>query len=148
MKTRSKRIVFACLVSLLFAIAWMSWAAAPAPPRVPKEWKFTLPDGDASAGKAVFLSMKCYSCHALDIPGEKFPPARSKGAGPDLTGYSALPKEYVADSIIRPHTVVAAPGYIVKEGRVTMGEYNHFLTVQELIDIVALLRQGAKTTAK
>jgi len=44
--------------------------------------------------------------------------------------------------IIKSHTVVAAPGYSVKEGRASMGEYNHFLTVQELVDLVAFLKQG------
>jgi hypothetical protein len=29
-----------------------------------------------------------------------------------------------------------------------MGDYNHFLTVQELIDLVAFLKQGAKSGAK
>jgi hypothetical protein len=28
-----------------------------------------------------------------------------------------------------------------------MGNYNHFLTVQELIDLVAFLKQGATTPA-
>ena len=126
----------------LLALTGMTWAAnAPSAPRVPQGWKFTLPDGDANAGKIVFLDMKCYSCHAIEIPGEKLPPSRSKGAGPALTGYAALPKEYLADSIIRFHTIVAAPGYVVKEGRAAMGEYNHFLTVQELTDLVAFLKQ-------
>lgn len=92
--------------------------------------------------------MKCYSCHAIEIPGEKLPPSRSKGAGPDLTGYSVLPNEYLAESIIKPHTIVAAPGYVVKEGRAAMGEYNHFLTVQELVDLVAFLKKGTKASSK
>jgi hypothetical protein len=36
----------------------------------------------------------------------------------------------------------------VKEGRAAMGEYNHFLTVQELIDLVAFLKQRTKTAGK
>jgi mono/diheme cytochrome c family protein len=136
------------LVGSLF-LAGMSWgASAPAAPKVPQGWRFTFPDGDANAGKTVFLNMKCYSCHAIEIPGDKLPPSRSKGAGPALTGYSALPNEYLAESIIKPHTIVAAPGYTVKQGRAAMGEYNHFLTVQELIDLVAFLKQGAKAASK
>jgi hypothetical protein len=53
-----------------------------------------------------------------------------------------------AESIIKAHTNVAAPGYTVKEGRAAMGEYNHFLTVQQLIDIVAFLNQGKKVQGK
>ena len=147
-----KFLLYAIVATMLagsLVLASRTWAAgAPATPKVPQGWKFSLPDGDAKAGKTVFLDMKCYSCHAIDIPGEKLPPSRSKGAGPTLTGYAVLPKEYMADSIIKSHTVVAAPGYVVKEGRAAMGEYNHFLTVQELIDLVAFLKQAAKTTGK
>ena len=48
-------------------------------------------------------------------------------------------KEYLAESIITAHTVVATPGYTVTEGKAGMGNYNHFMTIQELIDIVAFL---------
>jgi hypothetical protein len=59
-----------------------------------------------------------------------------------LTTYSALPKEYLAESIIKAHTIVAAPGYTIKEGKASMGNYNHFMTIQEMIDIVAFLKHG------
>jgi len=52
------------------------------------------------------------------------------------------PQEYLAKSIIKAHTVVAAPGYVVKEGQAGMGKYNHFMTIQELVDLVAFLRTG------
>jgi hypothetical protein len=115
--------------------------ASRAKPAVPKGWKFSLPDGDPKAGKTVFMNMQCYSCHSIQIPGEKLP-AGSGAIGPELTGYSDLPKEYLAESIIKAHTVVAAPGYTVKEGKASMGNYNHFMTIQEMIDIVAFLKQG------
>ena len=147
MNQRSALMLGTCVLAIAIAanLAWT--AAAPTPPRVPSGWKFSLPDGDRTAGKTVFLNMKCYSCHAIDIPGEKLT-VRSKGAGPELNGYSVLPKEYLAESIIKFHNVVAAPGYSVKEGRASMGEYNHFLTVQELVDLVAFLKQGTKSGAK
>ena len=126
----------------------VGWAAeSPAVPKVPQGWKFTFPDGLAPAGKTVFMSMQCYSCHTISIPGEKLP-FRAKAIGPDLTGYSVLSKEYLAESIIKAHTVVAAPGYAVKDGRAAMGVYNHFLTVQELVDLVAFLKHGTKVEAK
>jgi cytochrome c len=143
----SAMVTFMVAGSLVLA-GMSSAASAPAAPKVPQGWKFTFPDGDVKAGKTVFLNMKCYSCHAIDIPGEKLPPSRSKGAGPELTSYSALPNEYLAESIIKRHTIVAAPGYTVKEGRAAMGEYNHFLTVQELVDLVAFLKQGTKAAGK
>jgi hypothetical protein len=148
MRGNSIIVVATYLLAISLAAAVVSWAAgAAAAPKVPKGWRFTFPDGDPKAGKAVFISMKCYSCHAIDIPGEKFT-SRSRGAGPELTGYSVLPKEYLAESIIKPHTFVAAPGYTVKEGRVAMGEYNHFLSIQELIDLVAFIKHGTKVQSK
>ena len=144
---RSSMATLVLVLSLTLA-AMSSAASTPAAPKVPQGWKFSFPDGDANAGKTVFVNMKCYSCHAIEVPGEKLPPSRSKGAGPDLKGYSTLPNEYLAEAIIKPHTVVAAPGYVVKEGRAAMGEYNHFLTVQELIDLVAFLKKGTKPAGK
>lgn len=141
-------VTFASCVLVIATASLIGAAAAPAPPKVPQGWNFSLPEGDAKAGKTVFLNMKCYSCHTIEIPGEKLPPSRSKGAGPALTGYAALPKEYLAESIIKPHTIVAAPGYALKEGRATMGEYNHLLSVQELIDIVAFLKHEIKPAGK
>ena len=149
MQAQSSLTMAAFLVVGSLALGGISGAAsAPSAPKVPQGWKFSMPDGDAKAGKAIFLSMKCYSCHTMEITGEKLPPSRSKGAGPALGGYSVLPKEYLAEAIIKFHTVVAAPGYTVKEGRAAMGEYNHFLTVQELIDLVAFLKQGSQAAGK
>jgi hypothetical protein len=51
-------------------------------------------------------------------------------------------------SIMKAHTIVAAPGYTVKEGKAAMGNYNHFLTIQELIDLVAFLKEGTKADGK
>ena len=42
----------------------------------------------------------------------------------------------------------ASPGYTVKEGKAAMANYNHFLTIQELIDLVAFLKEGTKTGGK
>jgi hypothetical protein len=93
------------------------------------------------------MNMQCYTCHTVKIPGEKLP-SGAGGIGPDLTAYSALPKEYLAESIIKAHTVVAAPGYVVKEGKAAMGNYNHFMTIQEMIDIVAFLKSGVEGKRK
>lgn len=110
-------------------------------PQVPPGWSFSFPDGNAKSGQTVFMNMECYSCHRITIPGEKIP-AKPAGIGPDLTsGYGRLPKEYLAEAIIKAHTVVAAPGYVMKDGLAGMGNYNHFLTVQELIDLVAFLKR-------
>jgi cytochrome c2 len=141
MKQRILLLALALGVSLSQMAFGQAQGASPAKPSVPKGWKFSFPDGDPKAGKTVFMNMQCYSCHAVEIPGEKLPSVAGR-VGPDLAGYSALPKEYLAESIIKAHTVVAAPGYVVKEGKASMGNYNHFMTIQEMIDLVAFLKHG------
>jgi hypothetical protein len=134
------------LVVLLAAVAQTQGASA-AKPSVPKGWSFSVPEGDWQAGKQVFMRMECYSCHTIKLPKETLA-ARPGKVGPELTGYSGLPREYLASSIIKAHTVVAAPGYTVKEGKAAMGNYNHFMTIQELIDLVAFLKNFEKDGAK
>jgi Cytochrome c len=129
-------LIITCLVARVYPLS----AQPAAEPRLPTGWTFRFPEGDAKAGQTVFMTMQCYSCHAIEIPGESLPPDAG-GIGPALTaGYAKLPKEYLAESIIKAHTVVAAPGYVVQEGKAIMGNYNHFLTVQELIDLVTFLK--------
>jgi hypothetical protein len=130
------------ILGIVLLVAGVGQAAGPsaAKPSLPKGWKFSFPEGDPNAGKAVFMKMECNACHDVKLPRESM--AKKGDVGPDLTGYSALPKEYLAESIIRAHTVVAAPGYTVKEGKAAMGNYNHFMTIQEMIDLVAFLKQG------
>jgi hypothetical protein len=142
MKQRTLILALTLGVVILSQTAfWQAQGASPTKPGVPKGWRFSFPDGDPKAGKTVFMNMQCYSCHAIQIPGEKLP-AGAGSIGPELTGYSALPKEYLAESIIKAHAVVAAPGYVVKEGKASMGNYNHFMTIQEMVDIVAFLKRG------
>ena len=132
--------VIGVMISFSVAITGAPGAKPADEPRVPAGWTFTVPEGDAKAGQTVFMTMQCYTCHAINIPGETLP-SDAGGIGPDLTpGYSRLPAEYLAESIIKGHAVVAAPGYVVQEGKAIMGNYNHFLTVQELIDLVAFLK--------
>jgi cytochrome c553 len=132
--------VIGLMIPWSVAIAGAPGAKPTAEPRVPDGWAFTVPEGDAKAGQTVFMTMQCYSCHAIHISGETLP-TDAGGIGPDLSpGYAKLPAAYLAESIIKAHTVVAAPGYVVQEGKAIMGNYNHFLTAQELIDLVAFLK--------
>ncbi len=139
----NRAIRYGMAVTALLIMARLANAeeASSLKPQVPPGWSFSVPDGNAKSGQTVFMQMQCYSCHRITIPGEKIP-AKPAGIGPDLTsGYGQLPKEYLAEAIIKAHTVVAAPGYVMKDGLAGMGNYNHFLTVQELIDLVAFLKR-------
>lgn len=116
--------------------------------QVPTGWVFTMPEGDARAGHETFMRMQCYTCHAIDLAGDTLPP-ESGGIGPKLTfEYAQLPNEYLAESIIKAHTVVAAPDYQRKEGIGGMGNYNDFLTVKELTDLVAFLKTRQQLAVK
>jgi len=108
----------------------------------PPGWTFSLPAGDAAAGRAVFVSMECYACH--EVKGEKFPQSTQtpKGEGPELTGMgSHHPAEYFAESILNPNRVVVdGKGYVGADGSSKMPSFADSLTVKQLIDVVAYLK--------
>src|SRR5262245_10872087 len=108
---------------------------------VPPGWRFTLPAGDAEAGRRVFVDLKCYACH--QIRGEAFSlkPGETATAGPDLTGMARHhPTEYLVESILNPNAVlVEGPGYIGGDGRSIMPPTPD-MTVAQLIDLVAYLK--------
>ena len=108
---------------------------------VPRGWKFTLPAGDAKAGREVFARLECSKCHEVkpDFPrGE-----RGAGeVGPELTGMgSHHPAEYFAQSIVDPNAViVAGEGFVGPDGRSVMPDYRDSVTFTELVDLVAYLK--------
>lgn len=99
------------------------------------------------AGKLLFIKMVCYACRTVKLPKESLA-TRLGNVGSELTGYAVLPKEYPISAMIKAHMVVAIPGYTITDGKAATGGYNHFLTVQELIDLVVFLMDGATTPAK
>jgi mono/diheme cytochrome c family protein len=109
---------------------------------VPPGWHFTMPPGDPKEGRAVFVKLECYACHA--VKGESFPTA-AKGAedvGPELTGMgSHHPAEYLAESLVNPNAViVTGAGYTGSDGLSRMPDYGDVLTVRQLIDLVAYIK--------
>ena len=105
---------------------------------------FTLPEGDVSAGQAVFTSMECTTCHNID----GLPELRD-GIDPEMTielgGKTVQIATYgeLVTSIINPSHKLAK-GYpfsqIVEGGESKMTNYNDVLTVSQLIDLVAFLQ--------
>ena len=86
---------------------------------VPPGWQFTLPMGDPGAGREVFITLQCYTCH--NVAGEHFPEHPPRDVGPDLTGMGAHhPAAYFAESILNPNAVIitekATPGQTVCRG--------------------------------
>ena len=109
---------------------------------VPPGWLFRFPDGDPTAGRAVFAKLECYQCHA--IQGEAFPQASAStgNIGPELTGMgNHHPVEYFAESILAPNAViVTGPGYTDADGMSIMPDYRDTMTVAEFIDLLAYLQ--------
>jgi Cu/Ag efflux protein CusF len=101
----------------------------------PKGWRFTLPKGDPTKGKAVFEKFECYYCH--EVRGEQFPyPTES---APELSQMGAMhPVEFFAESIMNPNAVVPKT-YREADGKSPMTDFTEKMTVRELIDVSAYL---------
>jgi mono/diheme cytochrome c family protein len=97
----------------------------------------TPPAGDAARGRAVFVRLKCFTCHAVD--GERFPPATRPG--PNLSDVGRHPAGNLMESILNPNAmVIDGPGYTDDRGLSMMPEYRQTMTVGELVDLVAYLK--------
>ena len=104
---------------------------------------FSLPAGDAGAGREAFLYMQCHQCHT--IVNESLPPLPGAEPYVELGGKVTRVKSYgeLVTAIINPSHDLAK-GYeaevVSEDGESNMYNYNGYMTVQELIDIVAFLQ--------
>ena len=105
---------------------------------------FSLPEGNALAGKEAFVYMHCHECHT--IAGEELPTlAMADPPYVALGGKVTRVKTYgeLVTAIINPSHKLAqgyAAELVTNEGESKMPLYNGYMTVQELIDIVAFLQ--------
>lgn len=104
---------------------------------------FALPDGDPDAGRDAFLYMQCNQCHT--IAGGELPEVPGFEPFVELGGEVTQVKTYgqLVTSIINPSHDLAK-GYpkelVSEDGESKMYNYNRFMTVQELIDLVMFLQ--------
>jgi mono/diheme cytochrome c family protein len=110
----------------------------------PKDWKFTLPAGDAAEGRKLFIEAECHKCH--EILGEKFPEiVKDKGdVGPELSQMAGLhPAEFFFESIVNPNAVIDLDAkekdFVGADGKSKMPDYNETLTMRQLVDLTAYL---------
>jgi mono/diheme cytochrome c family protein len=91
----------------------------------------TVAKGDAQAGKQVFASQGCGSCHT-------FEPAGSSGnVGPNLTeALKGKDAAFIDQAIVDPNAVVA-PGY---QPNVMPQTYGSSLSAKQIADLVAFLQ--------
>ena len=105
---------------------------------------FRLPDGDAVAGRDIFLYMQCHQCHSIN--GEQLPViAGQEPPYVELGGKVTYVRTYgqLITSIINPSHELArgyAEEVVSEDGESDMYIYNSHMTVQELIDIVMYLQ--------
>jgi sulfur-oxidizing protein SoxX len=105
---------------------------------------FSLPEGDPVVGQQAFLYMQCNECHT--ISGMELPTVPL--ADPpfvELGGEVTRVKTYgdLVTAIINPSHELAK-GYekdlVSNDGESKMYNYNGFMTIQELVDIVMFLQ--------
>ena len=105
---------------------------------------FSLPEGNALSGKEAFVYMHCHECHT--IAGEELPTlAMADPPYVALGGKVTRVKTYgeLVTAIINPSHKLAqgyAAELVTNDGESKMPMYNGYMTVQELIDIVAYLQ--------
>lgn len=102
-----------------------------------------LPQGEARAGRLVFLELQCNACHP--VAGKraeriKWPVSANQAPLLDRKAMDIDPGKLVS-SIIAPSHVVSAAVAEQSEGKLSpMGDFNRALTVKKLADLVAFLR--------
>ncbi|CAN5176261.1 hypothetical protein BH18ACT14_BH18ACT14_16670 [soil metagenome] len=92
----------------------------------------TVPEGDAAAGKSVFTSAGCGSCHTLKEAGA------SGQVGPNLDEVlKGKDEQFIYDSLVNPDAQIA-DGF--KAG-IMPKTYGEQLDDKQLGDLVAFLKQ-------
>ena len=104
---------------------------------------FSLPAGDAEAGREAFLYMQCNQCHT--IRDEALPAIPGANPYVELGGIETRVKSYgeLVTAIINPSHKLAdgyAEDVVSEDGESNMYVYNRHMTVQELIDLVMFLQ--------
>lgn len=109
----------------------------------PEARGFALPPGDAEQGKETFVDLGCNACHSV-----KGSIARVDGGDLDvhvvLGGEVTRVKTYgdLVTSIINPSHKLSrgGPGIVAEDGTSNMPVYNDIMTVQQMIDLTAMLQ--------
>lgn len=124
-------------------LAFMLFFAASAAASANEAQMLTLPQGDPAEGRRAFKELRCNSCHRISADAEMAAPIAEAGA-PDLgLRQSRYRPRYLADSIVYPdHAVRTASGHFDPSAASSrMGDFSDTLTVKQVADIVAYLKQ-------
>ena len=105
---------------------------------------FTLPDGDASRGKAEFIAFSCYECHSVvgvELPDRESNEHTIVALGGEVTRIKTYGE--LVTSIINPSHKLAkgfADEKIAENGVSKMVNYNDAMTISQLTDLVTFLQ--------
>lgn len=105
---------------------------------------FSLPEGDAVAGRKAFIYMQCNECHT--VAGDELPPVEyAEPPYVELGGPVSKVKTYgeLVTAIINPSHKLAdgyAEEVVSEDGQSNMYVYNAYMTVEELTDLVMYLQ--------
>ena len=105
---------------------------------------FRLPEGNIEKGKATFQELKCHLCHTVagtELPPPDVPPPVMVNLGGQVRNVRTYGE--LVTSIINPSHRLAK-GYksdlIEADGKSRMTDYTQFMTVRQMIDLVAFLQ--------
>ena len=128
-------------VLIIFCTSLLACTAGKESPR-----GFSLPEGNAEAGKATFVALQCNSCHfAPDIEQLTTATAKAEDISVKLGGEVGRVKTYadLVTSIINPSHRLAS-GYPAEMvglgGKSRMRNYNDVMTIEQLINLVGYLQ--------
>jgi hypothetical protein len=104
---------------------------------------FSLPVGDTDAGKTVYTTMRCNSCHILPNI-DQLSGTEDSNISVKLGGKVSIRKTYgeLVTSVINPSHRIAhryEPANTDAMGGSNMRNYNDVMTVKQLIDLVSFL---------
>ncbi len=104
---------------------------------------FFIPEGDAVKGRFAFERLKCTTCHRVENDAAFAPPVASKPAPTLGLKQSHYSRGWIANSIVSPsHTIVwDSDGKADDSDLSRMGDFTETMTVRELIDIVAYIKE-------
>ncbi len=105
---------------------------------------FALPDGNPALGQQAFLDLQCNACHSiqdLELPSLDIAAPVSVELGGTVSGIQTYGE--LVTSIINPsHKLIEGypQGEVSSDGQSFMPSMNEFMTVRQLVDLVAFLQ--------
>ena len=107
---------------------------------------FSLPPGNAEAGKQTFVDLKCSHCHTVYGDADFSRPDSYKDLVVPLGGEVRVVKSYgeLVTAIIHPSQSIRPDvnkQYVDAEGKSIMPDFSNVMTTRQMIDLVTYLEQ-------